>query len=315
MSQLSRTEWEALYGTTGTVFPDNTTGEISEGDMRTFGKNASDSIPFTRNDSYTWAFPKADTSGTNTYAVTLSPAITAYTNGMKIHVKIKTASTGASTLNANTVGARKIFLDPSTQADSGDLVDEQEYIMSYDSALDSAVGGWLIIGGGGSGGGDVDSVNGQTGVVQINADDVPFTPAGNLSATDVQAAIEELDAEKLAATAFAPYVRDQASASTAGATITLDMNSQIWRSFVGSATFATPKTMALSNTTNSLEFRFFFQITNVAAVLTFPSDWISADDSFNGTDWTPPLIGKYYMTGDFNDTSNEWTVSIYGPSA
>lgn len=198
MSQLSRTEWEALYGTTGTVFPDNTTGEISEGDMRTFGKNASDSIPFTRNDSYTWAFPKADTSGTNTYAVTLSPAITAYTNGMKIHVKIKTASTGASTLNANTVGARKIFLAPSTQADSGDLIDEQEYIMSYDSALDAAVGGWLIIGGGGGGGGAVDSVNGQTGVVQVNADDVPFTPAGNLSATDVQAALEELDSEKVA---------------------------------------------------------------------------------------------------------------------
>lgn len=145
---------------------------------------------------------------------------------------------------------------------------------------------------------------------------VPFTPAGNLSATDVEAALLELDGEKLAVTAFAPYVKDQASASTAGATITLDMNSQIWRSFVGSATFATPKTMALSNTTNSLEFRFFFQITNVAAVITFPSDWISADDSWDGVDeWTPPLIGKYYMTGDFNATSNEWTVSIYGPSA
>lgn len=46
------------------------------------------------------------------------------------------------------------------------------------------------------GGGAVDSVNGQTGVVQINADDVPFTPAGNIAATDVQAAIEELDSEK-----------------------------------------------------------------------------------------------------------------------
>lgn len=45
------------------------------------------------------------------------------------------------------------------------------------------------------GGGAVDSVNGQTGVVQINADDVPFTPAGNIAATDVQAAIEELDSE------------------------------------------------------------------------------------------------------------------------
>lgn len=113
---------------------------------------------------------------------------------------------------------------------------------------------------------------------------------------------------------FAKYVKDQASASTAGGTITLNMNSQIWRSFVGSATFATPKTMALSNTTNSLEFRFFFEITNVAAVLTFPSDWISADDAWDDTSWTPPSVGKYYMTGDFNDTSDQWTVSVYGPS-
>lgn len=44
--------------------------------------------------------------------------------------------------------------------------------------------------------GGVSSVNGQTGAVEVNADDVPFTPAGNIVATDVQAAIEELDSEK-----------------------------------------------------------------------------------------------------------------------
>lgn len=184
--------------------------------------------------------------------------------------------------------------------------------------------------------------------VQVDADDMPGSGGGTWgditgtlsSQTDLQTALDAKAAlasptftgtpaaptagagtntTQLATTAFvtaalAPYIRDQTSASTASSPITLDMNSQLWRSFVGSATFATPKTMALSNTTNSLEFRFFFEITNVAAVLTFPSDWISADDSFDGTDWTPPLTGKYYMAGDFNDTSNEWTVSIYGPS-
>lgn len=45
----------------------------------------------------------------------------------------------------------------------------------------------------GSGGGAVDSVNGQTGIVVLDAADIEVTPAGNISSTDVQAALEELD--------------------------------------------------------------------------------------------------------------------------
>ena len=167
----------------------------------------------------------------------------------------------------------------------------------------------------------------QGGVnVQVDADDMPgsgipeasetvkgiieiATQAEVTTGTDDLRAITTL---KLV-TWFAKYVIDQASVSTASSPITLNMNSQVQRSFVGSATFATPRTMALSNTTNSMFFNFFFQITNLAAVLTFPSDWISADDSFDGTDWTPPLTGKYTMHGEFDDTNNEWSVSIYGP--
>lgn len=52
------------------------------------------------------------------------------------------------------------------------------------------------LGGGSSGGGGaVASVNGQTGVVVLDASDVPFTPAGTIGATTVQAAIEEVAAE------------------------------------------------------------------------------------------------------------------------
>lgn len=43
MSQLNTTSFKNLYGASGTVFPDNTTQEISEGDMRTFGENVADS--------------------------------------------------------------------------------------------------------------------------------------------------------------------------------------------------------------------------------------------------------------------------------
>lgn len=53
-------------------------------------------------------------------------------------------------------------------------------------------------------GGDVDSVFGRTGAVvavagDYQADEITFTPAGNLAATDVQAALAELDSEKLPA--------------------------------------------------------------------------------------------------------------------
>ena len=47
MSQLSKTSFGNLYGTpSGTTFPDNTTGDISEGDMRQFGKDILDSALF-----------------------------------------------------------------------------------------------------------------------------------------------------------------------------------------------------------------------------------------------------------------------------
>jgi hypothetical protein len=113
--------------------------------------------------------------------------------------------------------------------------------------------------------------------------------------------------------AFAPYVIDQVSTSVAGGTITLDMNSQIQRSHIGSATFATAKILAMSNTTNSLFFNFIFEITSVSAVLTFPSDWVSSSLDFNGTAWTPPNTGKFEFGGSFDDINNIWYIKISGP--
>jgi hypothetical protein len=44
MTQLSKTAFTNLYGSSGTTFPDNTTGAISEGDVRQFGQDMSDSF-------------------------------------------------------------------------------------------------------------------------------------------------------------------------------------------------------------------------------------------------------------------------------
>jgi hypothetical protein len=48
---------------------------------------------------------------------------------------------------------------------------------------------------GSGGGGAVDSVNGQTGVVVLDAGDIAFTPTGTIAATDVQSAIAEVASE------------------------------------------------------------------------------------------------------------------------
>jgi hypothetical protein len=62
MAQYNVANFKTLYGSSGTVFPDNTTGEISEGDMRQFGEDIADSFgnlltsPPIRYGG-TWAFP------------------------------------------------------------------------------------------------------------------------------------------------------------------------------------------------------------------------------------------------------------------
>jgi microcystin-dependent protein len=46
----------------------------------------------------------------NTYTASLTPAITAYTAGMIVNIKINTANTGASTINLNSLGVKDIKL-------------------------------------------------------------------------------------------------------------------------------------------------------------------------------------------------------------
>lgn len=46
-------------------------------------------------------------------------------------------------------------------------------------------------------GGPVVSINGKTGIATLVASEVPFTPSGNIAATNVQAVIAELDSEKI----------------------------------------------------------------------------------------------------------------------
>lgn len=77
----------------------------------------------------------ADAGASDAYAITLSPAPTAYYAGMVVVFKANTANTGACTLNVNALGAKDIkkygssgLADPATN----DILASQVYVVVYD---------------------------------------------------------------------------------------------------------------------------------------------------------------------------------------
>lgn len=106
---------------------------------------------------------------------------------------------------------------------------------------------------------------------------------------------------------------DRQSISTAGSTITFDFDSRRDRIFYGSASFSTTKTIALSNSTNAVRLCFIFQITDVAAVLTFPSSFLMSDPRWNDStyEWTAVEAGKYKAEAKYDGTN--WYIDITGP--
>jgi hypothetical protein len=163
MATLNKASFEAKYNDAGTgIFRAGQTRGIGSEDGRALVEDEADSVPFTADDSYTWASPQVTATGTDTYAATPDPVISAYATGQKFQIKFTNASSGVSTLNLNTVGAKKIFINPTTQATTGHIVAGQISILVYDAALDAAAGGFLMIGAPPTTSGTVTSVSGTT---------------------------------------------------------------------------------------------------------------------------------------------------------
>lgn len=146
MSQLSRQNYKT---TKDSQFADNTAGLITELVMRTFGENTADS--FTSNVDDLQKLTTA--TGTNDYAITAG--ITSLVSGYMVVVKFANASTADSTLNPNSLGAKKLYINPTTQAGDGDIPANSICLCIYDATLDSSTGGFLIIAG-------INSINGGT---------------------------------------------------------------------------------------------------------------------------------------------------------
>ena len=64
----------------------------------------------------------ADNEASDTYVITLAPAITAYTTGMHVTFKANTANTGAASININGLGAKTIVKAVSTALSNNDIL-------------------------------------------------------------------------------------------------------------------------------------------------------------------------------------------------
>lgn len=73
-----------------------------------------------------------DSVGTDSYAITIAPAITAYTAGQTFTFKAGTANTGACTLNVSGLGAKTIKKDVSSDLVTGDILANQIVKVVYD---------------------------------------------------------------------------------------------------------------------------------------------------------------------------------------
>lgn len=107
MSTLTKSGYEALYGSSGTSLPNNTTEAITPAVVRQWGQDSADSFLF-GSGLQVPASITATASGTDTYTATLSPAISSYSTGLQVLIKFTNANTGAATLNLNTLGAKSI---------------------------------------------------------------------------------------------------------------------------------------------------------------------------------------------------------------
>lgn len=233
MAQQDKLTYEGTFNHALTgLFKDNTAGEIEAIDHRTQVTNTKDSVPFTLDDSYTWPFPQVTAAGTDTYTATLSPPITAYAAGQKFQILFTNANTGASTLALNGLAALAVTKNGATALVAGDIPVGSIKILAYDGTRLQIIGD----GGGAGGSGTVESVTGDgvdntdpdnpvltfptpgdigaevagaAATVATNLSNhisdatdahagtaITNTAAGNISATTVQAAINELDAEK-----------------------------------------------------------------------------------------------------------------------
>lgn len=122
-----------------------------------------------------------DTGAANACVVTLAPAPTAYVDGLTVRVKIANASTGASTLNVNGLGAKTILDSNGNAIAPGGLKAGLIYTMCYNSTTGSFI--LQAKGGGTATAGDL--ISGKTATVDTGQITGTLALTGTAIATNV----------------------------------------------------------------------------------------------------------------------------------
>lgn len=86
----------------------------------------------------------ADAGSSDAYAITLSPAPTAYYAGMTVRFKANTLNTGAATLNINALGAIPIAKSYNSPMETGDILANQIVEVVYDGTNFQLIGEKLV---------------------------------------------------------------------------------------------------------------------------------------------------------------------------
>lgn len=85
-------------------------------------------------------------SGTDTYTASMPATVTEYIQGQEVNIKFANANAAtAPTLNLDSVGAKKIFKEGGAALSAGDIPTGHHGTLSYDTALDTAAGGWILL--------------------------------------------------------------------------------------------------------------------------------------------------------------------------
>lgn len=86
----------------------------------------------------------AGAGSANTYTATFIPAITALTDGIKYRFKANAANTGASTLNASSLGVNPIVNWYGNPLVGGEIIANANIEVTYNTSFNSGNGAWVI---------------------------------------------------------------------------------------------------------------------------------------------------------------------------
>lgn len=121
------------------IYASNTAGGVNSGTPGTVPRVVGIAIsatqmyfdPYFQNTLYDYA---VDSVGTDSYAVTLAGAFSAYYPGMTVKFKAGTANTGACTLAVNGLTAKSIYKNANTELVTGDILQNQIVVVVYDGS-------------------------------------------------------------------------------------------------------------------------------------------------------------------------------------